>query len=952
MWLALAVSVWGCSGHRAERGELGQSRAAVTIGSELPGDTVVPTLAMHSDFASGSAFDGANHLVVWLERADTIAGARITSTGTVLDPLGFPIARRTSNFRARVAFGGGTFLVVWDDQSAVKAARVSSNATVVDTTPLDVGAGIETDVGFDGSNFIVTWIDDSTTPRRLLAARVSVAGVVLDQPATEVATGVVTPAGNQAAPRISGGSGQSLVCWEDERSSSNGDIFCSRISAAGAALDAGGFELTGGFPSDTDRGPSVAYDGAQWLVVWTRSPLLSASVVGARVDATGATVDASPLSIAAAAGSQVGPSVAFDGTNWVVAWTDTRGGDRDVMAARVQSDGTVLDGPATGIDVSTATDFQVGSTVSAGSGSTLVAWTDYRNDPEDPNEMSDVFAARLDGSGTLLDGPATSGGIPLSFTANTERRPAAAWSGSAWLVVWEDWRNGSLFQDLRAARYDASGTLLDTSAIAIALESTGRQRSPSVASDGSGWLVTYVHDVTGQLSQVHTTRVDASGAVLDGANGVPVSPAADAQDTPCVAWGGSSWLVTYQARDNMAGTTVRGVRLDGAGSSLGGLVVADAMSGIHFAPAVSFDGTRHLVTWVDALFGRVKGARVAPDGTVLDSMPFVIGSSWGVIEPMTPLGPRVASSGSGWMVAWEDTGDIVATLVDSAGTVGGAPFPIATGPSIERWPTVGHDGQQYLVVWEDDANAGTTGIDLRGTFVTDAGMLLNTTRLDVSSLGNDEATPWVAGASGGNSLVAYQRFDAIGAFRSDRMRARIVTSGAALGASCTNDDDCVSHHCASNLCALPLAVDGGADGGDGAAGAAGDSGAAGAGGATLDAGDGGVAGGGMGGVDGGAGSGGSSGAAGSAATGGSAGAGASASTGGSAGSGGAGGSSPTAGTGGTAGSGVDGGVDSSGDDSENEGGCSCRVPSGRSPGAGAWLIAALLVLRRRRAWPR
>src|SRR6185295_1140236 len=66
-----------------------------------------------------------------------------------------------------------------------------------------------------------------------------------------------------------------------------------------------------------------------------------------------------------------GPAAAFDGTVWLVAWTESNGGGNDLRAVAVQTDGTVVDATprllATGVGPSVAI-------ASAGDGRSLVLY--------------------------------------------------------------------------------------------------------------------------------------------------------------------------------------------------------------------------------------------------------------------------------------------------------------------------------------------------------------------------------------------------------------------------------------------------------------------------------------------------------------------------------------------------------------------------------------------------
>ena len=67
------------------------------------------------------AFGGSSYLVVWQDGRprtsnDDIYGARVSQAGVVLDPNGIPIsAHLYPESRPTVAFDGSNFLVTWED---------------------------------------------------------------------------------------------------------------------------------------------------------------------------------------------------------------------------------------------------------------------------------------------------------------------------------------------------------------------------------------------------------------------------------------------------------------------------------------------------------------------------------------------------------------------------------------------------------------------------------------------------------------------------------------------------------------------------------------------------------------------------------------------------------------------------------------------------------------------
>jgi hypothetical protein len=88
------------------------------------------------------------------------------------------------------------------------------------------------------------------------------------------------------------------------------------------------------------------------MVVWNRRisqgvPLLH-NVFAGRISVSGRPLDSEPRAVAPAASDQADPSVAFDGTHYVVSWRAERddtgeAGCREIQAVRVDTDGVVLD---------------------------------------------------------------------------------------------------------------------------------------------------------------------------------------------------------------------------------------------------------------------------------------------------------------------------------------------------------------------------------------------------------------------------------------------------------------------------------------------------------------------------------------------------------------------------------------------------------------------------------
>lgn len=163
------------------------------------------------------------YLAVWREGwhgkggGARVFAARISRGGKVLDTRGVEVGAcdRGVQVHPRVAFGGGVFLVVWQDfrngnDHDILAARVSRlSGKVLDARPIAVATGprsqVLPDVASDGKRFLVAWqgIKKGTTSFEGYAAPVGADGVV----GAAVATGA-TP-----QPRLAWNGEKYLVAY-------------------------------------------------------------------------------------------------------------------------------------------------------------------------------------------------------------------------------------------------------------------------------------------------------------------------------------------------------------------------------------------------------------------------------------------------------------------------------------------------------------------------------------------------------------------------------------------------------------------------------------------------------------------------------------------------------------------------------------------------------------------
>jgi hypothetical protein len=543
------------------------------------------------------AHAGSSFLLVWSRYSsatdDDVVGRRFGSNLAWQDANPFVIGATSGpDLGARVGSNGAQFLVAWDRPLSiwreVGAARVSSAGQLLDTTPIAVcslfayGAGPLCAPAFDGTNWFVSW--DNAGP---MLGRVSAAGVALDgdgfaadptpaatfaQPAlaahanggvqvvwsddragsyegldvytarvqgpgvigAETALSLAAPA--QGRADLAHGPGQSLLVFQSELSGQR-RILATRLDALGLPLDPEPLEVSSG-PLDAD--PSVAWDGAEYLVTWNSGS--TPNVLARRLSPGGALLDVSPIALGA--GSD--PEVAALGGEFLVVFsraTATFPVQAHPAYVRVRgSDGLVL-GPTLTIPFA-ASSWAVEPDVAVVGGRWLVAW---QRNYSVSDTHSDVQAAFVDSNGSATPAFWVAGAFN---TYNSSVKLAS--SGNEALIAWTFGTVASVNRRVHFRRVDAAGTFLDASPVVAAASASGERFEPAPCWNGSEYVLAFadqraVVSSVDQRSDIYAVRVNVAGTVLDG-SGLAIESSSASDVGPATVGLGSGRALIASAR--------------------------------------------------------------------------------------------------------------------------------------------------------------------------------------------------------------------------------------------------------------------------------------------------------------------------------------------------------------------------------------------------------------------
>ena len=326
-----------------------------------PAGNVQITTGGTSEGLVALATNGTNVLAAWPESRQQDMDVYSRIVGVPGSDTDLSRSARVQRF-VRTATDGNRMLAVWNEAGGLRANIVGSGGegTVISTNALAWPATVT----FDGANYVVAWLK-SDPHGELAYARVSPDGHMLD------AVPFTLSHATAYELALSSDGRESLLAWS---ATDRSGLFALRLDRNGLQLDAP-LAVT----SDRASSPQIAWNGSLWLVAWEKVIPISCSICtvpippshdvnAARITPSLQLLDPVPIVIAGTQTDELEPSVASNGTDFLVAWSEARDTGSLVRVRHVAANGTL----------SAITDLSSGvlPTAAAHDGAYAVAWAD------------------------------------------------------------------------------------------------------------------------------------------------------------------------------------------------------------------------------------------------------------------------------------------------------------------------------------------------------------------------------------------------------------------------------------------------------------------------------------------------------------------------------------------------------------------------------------------------
>lgn len=711
-------------------------------------------------------------LVLWYETgpqaadpAGAVRAIRVGADGTLADPAPFVVDAHDRG-AADAAFDGvDHFLVAYEDADrfqggGVHARRVrASDGAVLDDPELVLSApGSSADsptVAYGDGRFLIVWRSSAAVGTKIRGRFLLTTGSTTSPTDFAIAPGVET----KRLPVTCFTAGYFLVAYQAQTAVGH-QLRAQRVRASdGAILDEGASPIA---TSPTAMGrPRCASDGSGFVVTWDTGP--AAPILGRRIDAA----SGAPVGPVETLARGLGPQLVFDGTAFVLLWTDVRGVYIRHVAPNPLSprDGPVDSG---GIAIATSTvASQEAQDLDLLGSTAFITWQRYGP----ATHLLGVRARVSDGA--LLDASPRA----LVSHANPQSDAAVAFAGGVYFVAWFDRRRGDGFPsptDMVGARIRASdGAILDPLGLSLIDDVESPSGPPAIATDGSGFLVGAVRKTGPDTADLLVRRVLVDGTLPDPAElTIQRGMTVDRLMGPNVsaAGAGTRYVVAWPhfAADPMLGVVSREIHAQLVDSVTGALVgspivVGSSTNDLCTEPTVACERQTCLVAWLDGdgaqrTATNVFGGRINIfTGSALDTTPIHLDERAG--NPRyTHFALALAERAGSYFVIWTELSgrgiELMGRPLGADGSILGSPVTtLGSSCSADiRSISAVFDGDQIFSFCSSQQSTVFARLRPPGTLLDPSMRLVATTSLSVSR-------PRSASDGSGSTMAVHTRFD-------------------------------------------------------------------------------------------------------------------------------------------------------------------------------------------------
>lgn len=580
--------------------------------------------------------------------------------------------------------------------------RVCANpyldGTPVVVAPASVGA-TAVSLARAGTGFGWVYADTRSGTSQVYAQVTATSGAA-DKAETRISDGTDAATSPRIVWRVAAGYG---VVWVDQRDG-NSEVYFRALDANGAPTGSAG-DIDVSSSTGESLNPDVVWTGSEFGVVWDDVKGKNRDIYFRRLASDGTPLGQA-VRVTSDASLQELASITWDGTDYGIAWTDERDGNREIYARLVDATGSPVGGE---VRITTAAGVSERPVIRAlKSGDFGIAWQDARSGTDA------IWYGRWMGPGY-----AAPAGVIVNVGNAAARDPSLTTTGQEMLVAWQDSRNGAAEVYLR--RLDADGATLSPE---VRMTTGASVSALSTAWHGSGTGIAYIGSESGAvrptlvLAGCGGSDADTDGFTLatgdcNDANALQ-SPAqtevCDALDNNC---------------DGVKDETCRGTcdanlptpKVDVYASPQGGS-----------QPQLAADGQGYGVSWDEK--------EIVP-GCCLATAPYFrkVDREGTPVAPAYRLAPAnrqggnttIAWNGTEYGVAWQqyDVSNFITKImfqrIDASGTPIGAPVDVSGDPPL------GDPGYQFPVLQWRQGEWGLMFLDFRSDGQTRAYMFV---RLD------------------------------------------------------------------------------------------------------------------------------------------------------------------------------------------------------------------------------